>query len=289
MVDPDGVLAFCEASAGAWTPYGYDVRLKRLAATLSAISRGGHLDWLLARFRPRGMERMLGRRLRRRYGGIDAEGSCPGFSDYASELLGKLSEFEFPGTWVGAHAFSRTSMAYMRPQHQEAVAAVCGEFYRNVMSAMTRTAGCSHCIDKNTWNILWFDRFRRLVPGIKLIHVYRDPCDVVASFLTQEWMPDDPAQAATIYRDIIERWWAIRDGLPSDSFYETSLEELTKDPAEISRQMCAFIGVEFDSTLLDIDLSRGNVGRWRERIPEDSHERVNEILRPVRTRLGYSG
>ena len=164
---------------------------------------------------------------------------------------------------------------------------ICGKFYLKVMSALTEQAGCSHCIDKNTWNILWFDRFRQMIPHIKLIHVYRDPLDVVASFLTQEWMPDDPEQAASIYRDLMEQWWRIRDGIPADAYCEVKLEDLTRDPRAASARMCEFIGVESEVRMLDIDLSRGNIGSWRGRIPQSDHHRVSEILGPVRTKLGY--
>lgn len=287
MIDPDGVLEFCASAGLPWTPYHYDLRLKRLAATLAAATRSGRLEWLVSRFRPRWAERLIGRRLRRRYGGIDAEQSCPGFSELVSSLIDRLSDFRFPGTWIGAEALSRTTMVYGAPPVEARLTTICAEFYRGVMSSLAARAGGTHCIDKNTWNILWFDGFRQLVPEIKLIHVYRDPLDVVASFLTQEWMPDDPGQAATIYRDLMEQWWRLREGVPENACLELRFEDLTRDARGETRRMCDFVGVDFDETMLDIDLSQGNIGGWRSRIPERHHERVIGILTPVRATLGY--
>ena len=67
-------------------------------------------------------------------------------------------------------------MPYAPPQSKQ-LADRLGKFYRDFASDVTTHQRVPHFLEKNTWNILYFDRLLELVPEARLVHVRRDPRD----------------------------------------------------------------------------------------------------------------
>jgi hypothetical protein len=284
MVDPDGVLAFLALVEGAWTPYSVDVAYKRLERLLRRISHATPPKWLHAALAT--WQRGLGVGLVPQYAHLNAAEFSPGFPGFVDEFLQSVRAFTYPAHWVGTRMLERHEMVYVAPD-QVALSDAAARFYRRYAAAAAGARGSSAFIDRNTWNHLWFDRMRTLVPEAKLVHIFRDPRDVVASFARQRWMPRDPVQAARVYQDMMERWWRLRATLPPDSYMELSLEGLVADPRAKLGRVCDFIGLEWDEALLAVPLERANSGRWRRDIDPAQARKVEEILATSIADLGY--
>lgn len=286
-IDPDGIIDFYIGALQCWSPYHCDLRLRRLEALLRRIGKDGPLDMAYTLLSLTGLERLFSRKLRPAYHGYSARQCCPGYRGLVNELVEKLTAFSFAGHWTGAPFAQTASMHYCGKPEKTELARILGDFLRRFAERVVEAQGLTAFLEKNTWNILWFDRLLELVPEAKMIHVYRDPRDVVASYMTQDWMPSDAVQGATVYRDLIKRWTEVRNGLPDGSYREIALEEITAAPESSLRQLCDFWGLDWSDRLLEVDLSRSNAGRWKQSIPAVQQDEVQDILAPALTQLGY--
>lgn len=288
MIDPDGVLEFLRAARVMWTPYSADVRLKRLIPLLRDVSHESVVNRWRKFFQLDQLQLKFGRSLQPRYPHVNATHFCPRFDTLVASFLGELIAFVYEARWVGTRFWEKHEMLYAPPELQGRITDICARFYQGVIDETLMAQGAKHFVDRNTWNHIWFDELLALIPQARLLHIYRDPRDVVASYMRQQWMPTNAVQAATVYRDLMEYWWKIRASLPAQSYLELSLESLVADPEGILRKICRFLGIPWHDALLSVSLDKSNPGRWRQDIPSNQHAPVHEILRSVLDQLGYT-
>lgn len=288
-IDPDGLVDFLAAFESGWSPYGFDVKQKRLGKLLRDIGRY-HPVLLRVQTLLRGSRLVCALPVNPfpRYTDIDLRAVCPDYGALVDRLLARLTAFRYRASWTGQGFLDRRNVRYHGPFADGDLAGILGEFLRSVMESAARSQGAAHVVEDNTWNILWFDKLLRLLPEAKLVHIYRDPRDVVASYTTQSWMPADPVKSAHVLRDVLLRWAEVRRGLPAGSFMEISLDSLVADPRRVLTALCAFWGMEWHEALLDTDLGGAHVGRWRQDLKPESQKAVCALLRDVMDAYGYS-
>lgn len=287
IIDPDGIIDFYRSFVGAWSPYIADKRIKRLESLFNDLTQQHFFDralgMLLSLVNKNGVvlspKRYLGWQLRKH---------IPGFERYVADLLSSLKEFSYKGSWAGTASYIFSPMIYhLGPKSSRELASIFHGFLTKVVNSMLEKADAEVFVEDNTWNILFAHEILHLLPEAKVIHVYRDPRDVIASFSQQRWCPTDKEQAAIWYKSIIERWFSIKSNLPLNSYYEFKLEDLVESTESIVRGISNFIGLPFDQRLLDIDLSKSHSGRWKREFSKGEKERVHIILGDIIEQLGY--
>lgn len=288
LVDPDGLVDFYATYSASWSPYLADRRLKRLERFLQQMA--GEPWW--HRFAGRLLRRLNrdGRLITpRRYHGWRLGRHFPGFEQEVERLLADLRRFVFPAAWVGSESYTlRSTIHHGPPRTRAELAAILGRFVDDVIAAHLRATGKALFVEDNTWNILFARELLDLVPQGRLLHVHRDPRDVVASLVAQRWSPHTPLQAAIWYRDIMNHWLAVRADLPQRAYLEVSLEALVTQTEETVRHICAFAGLPFEPALVDVDLSRSNSGRWRSDFSPREQAQVEEVVGDFVVHFGYA-
>lgn len=300
LIDPDGIVDFYSASTVTWSPYLFDRRVKRLKRLLDDVASGefargyGRSVGASAGGRPRPGSRSLaaakqwlkGTRFLPRYFDVDLTKTCPELPELADRLVEELTEFRFAGRWGGTPRWEPPVMAFGRPD-RERLRDTLGSFVVDVFGCAARRQGASHVVEDSPHNHLAFRQIRELIPGSRLVHIYRDPRDVVASLTNMAWAPSDPLEAARQYMAIHEEWKAVRTHLPEGSFLEVSLEDLVARPREILGEVCTLFALGWDDALLNVDLGRSNSGRWRSDIPSHIHRELERVLRGALDDHGY--
>jgi hypothetical protein len=83
-------------------------------------------------------------------------------------------------------------------------------------------------------------------PDAQMVHIVRDPRDVIASSLKTPWSPPDAYELAHEWKGFIAK--TGRGGLRAGpaSFMQIRYEDLTRDPVTVLRQVFAFLGERFD-------------------------------------------
>jgi hypothetical protein len=301
LIDPDGIVDFYASSSVTWSPYLFDRKLKRLKRLLDDVGssefahgygrtrpgEGGRPQASSAAASLSAAKRWLkSSRFLPRYFDVNITKSCPEFSGLADRLIDELTEFRFEGRWGGTPRWEASEMLFGRPERKE-LRDVLGGFVLDVFGCVARRQGATHVVEDSPYNHLAFRQTRELMPDARLVHIYRDPRDVVASLAGMVWAPADPLQAARHYLGIHEEWKAVRAELPEDSFVEVSLEDLVARPEEVVRGICAFLELEWAGSLMSVDLSRSHSGRWRSDVPAEAHERLQRVLQPALDDYGY--
>ena len=298
LTDPDGIIDFGGAMRASWSPYLFDVKVKRLESLLRAVGSSPRITRIAGRRGAAGgraasaggsqgptgrfarLRRMVGDsalvRLRPRYWSVSLEDVCPAYPGLVDALIGQLVEFRFAGRWTGMPLGEASSIHFGSPDVEDALR----DFCRAVIACVADEQDATHFVEDTPFNLLGFDRIHELLPESRLVHIHRDPRDVVASYLEKRWSPSDPRLAARYYATMMDRWHAIRPSLPEDSYIEIPLADLVEDPEATVRRICEFWSLEWHPSLLEVDLSRSHTGRWKSDIRAADHAAVNEILAP---------
>jgi hypothetical protein len=106
-------------------------------------------------------------------------------------------------------------------------------------------------VEKTPQHALALPEIRALLPESRIIHIVRDPRDVVASLLAAArgwgsgWAPRAPHRAARMWsRHVLAVREAARGMAPSQ-FHELSYEQLSADPVATLRPLARFLCLEW--------------------------------------------
>jgi hypothetical protein len=223
------------------------------------------------------------------YHGWNLAANLPNFEEHVQTLMSELIDFSFPAYWVGTESYRlEPRLHFSGPRTESELAPILGGFVRRVLGGLLARQGKSVYVEDNTWNTLFARELLELVPEAKILHVYRDPRDVVASFTHQRWCPTDVRQAALWYRALMDHWFSVRESLPTESYHEFPLESLVSSTEQVLREICHFLGLAYDPVLLHTDLSKAHTGRWKRDFSKGEQRTLGEILNPVIAQLGYA-
>lgn len=279
IIDPDGALDLVSDLTDRWSPYHADLALHKFRQLL--------LDGFRARSKAAvfvgKIERSLLNRLgisSRRYPGLGLAYYF-GIRDIDQRidvLIDSLSFHVSSGSWAGSLPYRINSKLYdVVPGSRANVAQIVAQFFDEIYMNMAQDAQ-THWLEDTPYNILYADELSLMFPEMRLLHIFRDPRDVLASYRGFAWGGDDFVASARRLAGIYQRWSTVRENLPQGCILEISLEKVSASPeAELAR-ICNFIGLEFEDALLAIQLNKVNVGRWKVDIPESEWEAIHRVL-----------
>ncbi|MFR0356047.1 sulfotransferase family protein [Streptomyces sediminimaris] len=118
-------------------------------------------------------------------------------------------------------------------------------------------------VDKTPPNTLVWPRLRRCWPGARYILLLRHPAAVIASLTDRRTDPDHEAILAEVL-DYSEKLEAARHALDA---HVVTYEDLTAEPERTTRGLCGYLGVEWESGMLDYGAKdhgtfRPQLGDW---------------------------
>lgn len=102
-------------------------------------------------------------------------------------------------------------------------------------------------LEKTPRHALFIPEIHELLPEAKIIHMVRDPRDVVASLLAaakgwgRAWAPRKVRKAARIWCEHVNSALASKALLPETQFFEIHYEDLYQDPAKWLRAAASFL------------------------------------------------
>lgn len=172
-------------------------------------------------------------------------------------------------------------------------------------------------IDKTSRNVHRFAEILRHFPHARLIHVIRDPRDVICSLRTHPLIRKaDPQRRPTgwiqPWQDCIDRWrLSIEDGLRlrgHPACFELHYEALVHESESVLRSLCAFLGVAYEPAMLrfherpeqtalrfipnnrnaTLPLSDRSIGRWRRELGPSELALIEAQLGGYLEQLGYA-
>ena len=152
-------------------------------------------------------------------------------------------------------------------------------------------------------------RILELFPKAKFIHIYRDPRDVVVSLLQQYWWTAKSVIPAAMYcRQVLDTLKSLERDLGEKQLLKVEYEMLVKQPEPELRRICAFLGEEFESSMLRFysrrergyvdaeaewkdltlePLTKKRIGIYREQLTPEEIWTVERVLGRLLVDYGY--
>lgn len=290
LTDPGGGLDLILALSRDWTPYKADYAIQTFQRLMShAGARASLPERLLTNLLMRvgaSPRRYIGLNLADRFGRAY-------FSQRLARLIDDLTYHISPGRWVGSPSYRLRSRIYeVDPLPFSTAAARVGAFFHDLYTHLARRQGkdATHWLDDTPYNLLRADLLMDTFLEMKFIHIYRDPRDVLASYIRQDWGGDDVVATARRLANTLATWERIRTKLPASAYLEVAFEDLARSPGEQLARMIAFLDLpdyhfrEDELSLIDPD--RAHIGRWKEEIPPEVMVRAMNYLAPWGERYG---
>ena len=267
LIDPDGIVDFLNTYHNSWSPFIADTRLKRLSTFLYRLTKAGsnnakYQDWELEKW-------------------------FPGFEKEVITLLDRLIDFKYAGTWPGISQQDRDgTIWYATPSKKESLTETLGGFSRAVINKFLASKGKEVYVEDNTWNIMFAPEISELFPNAIFIHMYRDPRDVILSFMEQRWCPNQLDQATRFFMDISQKNWTNAAGLSEDRLINVKYEDLLAETESVTKRICKITGLSHPFEH-DIQIDENNVGKFRLKMSADQRTYLDTQLGTLIEELGY--
>ena len=157
--------------------------------------------------------------------------------------------------------------------------------------------------DKDPRNIDFLPRLNTLYPKGKVIHIIRDPRDVVLSRTKADWSKGRPFYLhAYMYITQMQRGRRFGKEKYGNNYTEIFYEDLLGDPVKVLTELCAFLNVDFEKNMLDFSKSSvelvdksemqwkketfgpllvGNKNKWKEELNDQQIGLIQCVCKPV--------
>lgn len=127
------------------------------------------------------------------------------------------------------------------------------------------------CGDQTPSHIFYAEDILKLFPNAKFINIVRDPRAVLLSqknkwkAAKKMYMPTretvrtffnyHPITTSLLWKKGVEAAAQADNNLPSNIFYTLQFEQLLDDPESVLQKLCNFIGVGFETSMMDVNVS----------------------------------
>ena len=152
-----------------------------------------------------------------------------------------------------------------------------GRFYLFLLRFWAAKKGkASWCGDKDPRCVEFLPTVHKCLPHAHVLHIIRDPRDVLASKKRAAWSRSRSAWRH-VFANRVQLGMGRRDGsrLFGERYVELCYEELIAEPARVLRTVCSRIGLEFHQGMLDFEASS------RELVADDEIQWKKETLGPI--------
>lgn len=124
------------------------------------------------------------------------------------------------------------------------------EAVRAVLRAAAHHNGKQHYADKTPGYVLRLRLLAKLFPEARFVHIIRDGRDVAVAFEDVPFGPKDVHFAAIYWRRHVNRGRRAGRILGPERYREIHYESLVDDPERSVRELCDFIDLKFDASML---------------------------------------
>lgn len=287
IIDPGGIIDFYNSFPRIWSPFHADHKIKALNDFLLSLAQVDE-----------------GKRMRTQkalsadatglkstpppYAGWELGKWIPGYEVLVNELTTSLTDFQYPAVWPGAkEGVDNNSMVFSGARAKEDLAPKLSRFLVSCIAAICQTQQRSVFLEDNTWNILFASDLLELVPNSRLLHIVRDPRDVLASLKRQRWAPSDIEQLTVWYSEIMEAWEKQKSSLPSGSYMEARFEDMVTDKGTTIARLADFSGLSVTREMTQIDLSLHHIGRYKSELTKEEVRLIEQRLAKYVQAFGY--
>jgi len=162
------------------------------------------------------------------------------------------------------------------------------DFLASLNKLKMQDAGAQRWCDDTPLNGRYADFLLDLYPTGKVIHVVRDPHDVVASYSEKPWASSNlnfiTSRLKRQYSELIK----AEESLPKESFMTFRLEDFANEHDKQKEELCAFLDLDPDGFDGSVTFNASSFGRWRKKFSSSQAKVIESELSEVRAQFGYT-
>ena len=240
------------------------------------------------------------------------------FSTFGAKILGewyqKIYRGGMPGEYIGGLCANIDDINTIKPlievlqkelllsKIREKEIDAVRRFISGIFGLAMNETEKKRWLEKTPTNILYMKELLEIFPEAKFIHIYRDGRDVAASIIANGFWPIWENDVLTVYTRLKSR--SVRDcaiywreflsfgfnqaqKLPQNRYVHIKMEDLIATTEQTLRELCDFIGEDFDQSMMSVTLTKHNIGRWKESFSEKDKEDFKEQAGDLLIELGY--
>ncbi|MFB6307085.1 MAG: sulfotransferase [Flavobacteriales bacterium] len=183
------------------------------------------------------------------------------------------------------------------------------DIFENIIEEYKKNENCNIVGDKDPMNIAYIEHLKKIAPDAFLLHIIRDPRDVLLSRMKSEWGKSTsfPFHLSE-YKYYLQKARAQGKQLFGENYCEIFYENLVSAPLETMKMLCKRIGVDFEEAMIEhegqaekiIDkdemswksnvlkpVMNKNIGKWKKELNKEKIALVEDVLDEEMTELGY--
>lgn len=290
IIDPHGLIDLVPALSDNWSPWKGDVAVRQFKRMMWQIYPPTH-RWVM-----RGAEYWISRRVGcvfspPAYFNLYIRNIIPRekFVGLIEKFVNALVDREFPGYWIGSdEQVLFPKIISTKKFERKEIMKISSNLVNSISEYPMENNGKKIWLDHTPFNLIHASFLYEMFPDMKLIHICRDLRDVISSYNTKNWGAGQPLDIILWIKQIFEKWEVEKKRIPKDRYYEMKMEDLIKKPERTLRELTDFIGIEFDKKVLDIDLSKGHIGRWKKYLKPEEKRIIDKNLENILKRYEYT-
>jgi len=184
------------------------------------------------------------------------------------------------------------------------------DIYEALLDVYLKRKGKEIIGDKDPRNIDFLPQLNTLYPEGKVIHMIRDPRDVVLSRTKADWSKGRPFYLhAYMYITQMSRGRRFGKEKYGRNYIEIFYEDLISNPVKVLNELCNFLDVNFEEKMLDFSKSAkelvdksemqwkketfgplliGNMNKWKDQLNKQQIGLIQCVCKPVFNKDMYS-
>jgi len=242
LTDPDGIIDTYTTLKTTWTPYIVDNKIDRLMNLFSYMIENPEEN---------------------PYRGWELEKWFPNIEKRLEELYSNLIDFQYVSSFDG----KKIGISYfVSIEKRKKLDEIFNKFLMNNIKDILEKHDKTIFVDDNTWNTLFCKEMNEILPNAKFINISRKKKDVISSMKEQRWTPSEDEQLRLYFDSLKLKIEESISEVSSDKIYKQEFERLVDNPKDNLKELCEFIGMEYQDKLLDGDLNEddAHIGRGKE-------------------------
>ena len=181
-----------------------------------------------------------------------------------------------------------------------------GDIFDATMRAWIAMTGKERWGEKTPHHLFYWPQISKFFPQAKIIHLVRDGRDVALSYVSARFGPTTVYGAAQSWCRYLAEVDRLKKTFKPGLVCEIRYEDLVSEPEITLKQLCAFIGEEYDPNMMQFytnpaqyptdkrnmhnlrrSVMKGNVGKWKLGMPRTELEIFESLTRDDLLRFGY--
>jgi hypothetical protein len=287
-VDPKGILDFYNTFPSIWSPYWADAKIKELETFLHYLAKLSTEK--IDRTKDAKILNPSGLKITPPpYTGWEMDNWFPNYSEFVGTLISSLVEFKYSAVWPGTkEGIDGNEMYFSGALTKNELNKPLSRFLKSCFDAICAQQDKKFFVEDNTHSLLFAKDLMDLVPNGKIIHVVRDPRDVIASLINQRWAPRNLNQAIRWFGEIHSGWQKQRSMLNSEQFMEVRFEDLINDLQGQLTKINALTGIDIQPSMLQVDLMNNNIGRYKKDLSMPEIQNIESQCADILEHYQYS-